>query len=254
MKVVIQHVKIEKTIILTQKGFGMFNKLKKWFSQENEEKLSPGSDYIDPITKAAIESGFNSDTSMQKDTEVLERVLILRHGLWLFPHRCTSLSGGRDNLLRYRKWLPPVIITPAETTNTDPRKEPIVFNVKDRIQFPGIEQSLQDRGMNASFNKEHDLFVNPVALDVLLTRIIPITDPRYYRIFKEVAFDLCHKLADKTRQLFSRGQNGEFFPDYPLELDSFGNVKTETFEEIFSRRPFKSPQEFFLKQHRRDLF
>ena len=229
----------------------MFQKLKKWLSPSPES--APCHEYMDPITRAAIESGFNDDSAMQKDTEILERVLIARHGVWLLPHRCTSLSGGKDNLLRYRKWLPPVVITPVEKSVTDLKKSEIVFNIQNDLFFPGVDESNTkpgslDRGMNASFNSAYDIFVNPVALDILLTGVIPITDPRYYRIFKEVSFDLCHKLADKTKVLFGGGQNGEFFPDYPLKLDSEGNVQSETFERVFARNPFKSPREFMSRR------
>lgn len=221
----------------------MLKKIKAWIGLDQESNSPPNNnnpyqDYLDPITKAALESGFNDDRSLQKDTEILERVLIVRHGVWLFPHRCTSLSGGKDNLLRYRHWLPPVVITPAEKTVKDFKNTPIFFPNKE-INFP---KNLE-RGTSTAFNKEYDIFVNPVALDLLLTRIIPISDPRYYRIFKEVSFDLCHKLANKTKLLFGGGQNGDFFPDYLLEFDEVGNVISETFEEVLTKQPFKSPND-----------
>lgn len=233
----------------------MFDKIRRFFKKENNPSI-----VLDKLS-------FTTENNMRSDTERLEQILFANHGHWLIPHRVTIvvnnkktstsdfyeqffktalqtndfLPTDKNNLLRFRRWLPPVVI--SENKPDAQLSQPM--SLKDQeITIPGDNDVTKDPEPTS-----YDIFVNPSALDLFLNLYIPVGDPRYYRIHKEVSFDLVKKMSEKTRMFFIRkrmrqgaeadGHLLQEFPEYILEFDRYGKIMTKEFSEIFRKMPKK---------------
>lgn len=144
---------------------------------------------------------------MLEDTEAIEQALGAKFKQFFRPFRVVKVLeyadkarpskvvdfNDRQDLLRYRQWTPPSIVCG--------RSKP-------------------------------EIIISPPAMDALLSRVIPMTDPRYYRVYKELSFSLCQRLADRMKD-YLENMNGQYddIPVFQIVFNERGQIISPKFQD-----------------------
>ena len=177
--------------------------------------------------------GDGTAVSLLKDADEIERELGRQYGHFFKPFRLMKAIHidrprpilryvefiDRQDILRYRSWSPPAIV--FRNSQGQPRSKTV--------------QMLNDPPGETKTPGDIEIIISPAAMDTLLTRIVPISDPRYYRVYKELSFSLCQRLASKMK-IYIREMNGSYddFRVFLIHFDGEGNVVSKKFEERIS--------------------
>jgi hypothetical protein len=188
----------------------------------NDSSKDEGQTKLENMTSEQIEmpslsAGSGSLQFQSLDTIEVERLLGERFGQYFIPLRLEKeLPNGshrqfenRNDVLRYRQWLPPVVVYAEQGAS------------------------------------KIEVIITPSAMDAMLSTILSINDARYYRVYKDLAFTLCQRLSKKMDLYLSeRGGTYNQFPIFTIKFDRKGFPISEKFSSIIMKGGYGIPKSY----------